>query len=66
MGAAGGVVGGVSGVLRLSRVAQDRSGFPDDTPRVMLEKHEQVAQDIRGFVEGKNFPKESLYRSGVR
>ena len=27
---------------------------------------DQVAQDIRGFVEGKNFPKESVYRSGVR
>jgi hypothetical protein len=33
---------------------------------VMLEEHEQVAQDIRGFVEGKNFPKESVYRLGVR
>jgi epoxide hydrolase 4 len=40
--------------------------YPDDTHWVMLEEHEQVAQDIRGFVEGKNFPKESVYRLGVR
>jgi hypothetical protein len=32
----------------------------------MLEKHMQVAQDIRTFVEGKDFPKESVYRGGVR
>ena len=40
--------------------------YPDDGHWVLLEKHKQVAQDIRGFVEGKNFPKESVYRSGVR
>lgn len=40
--------------------------YPDDGHWVLLEKHKQVAQDIRGFSEGKNFPKESVYRSGVR
>jgi hypothetical protein len=29
----------------------------------MLEKNTSVAQDIRRFVDGKDFPKESVYRS---
>jgi hypothetical protein len=29
----------------------------------MLEKHTQVAQDIRRFVDDKDFPKESVYRA---
>jgi hypothetical protein len=32
----------------------------------MLAKHEQVAQDIRRFIEDKDFPKESVYRADVR
>jgi epoxide hydrolase 4 len=40
--------------------------YPDDGHWVVLEKHTHVAQDIRKFVEGKDFPKESVYRLGVR
>jgi hypothetical protein len=29
----------------------------------MLEKNTQVAQDIRRFVDDKDFPKESVYRA---
>jgi hypothetical protein len=29
----------------------------------MLQKARQVAVDIRGFIEDKNFPKESVYRA---
>jgi hypothetical protein len=32
----------------------------------MLEKYKQVAQDIRRFVDDKDFPKESVYRADVR
>jgi pimeloyl-ACP methyl ester carboxylesterase len=37
--------------------------YPDDDHWVMLEKNTSVAQDIRRFVDGKDFPKESVYRS---
>ena len=37
--------------------------YPDDDHWVMLEKNTQVAQDIRRFVDGKDFPKESVYRA---
>ena len=36
--------------------------YPDDDHWVMLEKPTQVAQDIRRFIDDKNFPKESVYR----
>ncbi|MFN0100229.1 MAG: alpha/beta fold hydrolase [Gemmatimonadaceae bacterium] len=38
--------------------------YPDDDHWVMLQKHTAVAQDIRRFIEGKDFPKESVYRAG--
>ena len=37
--------------------------YPDDDHWVMLEKQTAVAQDIRRFVDDKDFPKESVYRS---
>jgi len=37
--------------------------YPDDDHWVMLQKARQVAVDIRGFIEDKNFPKESVYRA---
>jgi pimeloyl-ACP methyl ester carboxylesterase len=40
--------------------------YPDDDHWVMLEKNKQVAQDIRRFVDDKDFPKESVYRAGAR
>jgi pimeloyl-ACP methyl ester carboxylesterase len=40
--------------------------YPDDDHWVMLGKHTQVAQDIRRFIDDKNFPKESVYRADVR
>ena len=36
--------------------------YPDDDHWLMLQKHTAVAQDIRRFIEGKDFPKESVYR----
>jgi pimeloyl-ACP methyl ester carboxylesterase len=36
--------------------------YPDDDHWVMLEKPTDVARDIRRFVEGKDFPKESVFR----
>jgi len=36
--------------------------YPDDDHWVMLQKHTAVALDIRRFIEGKDFPKESVYR----
>jgi pimeloyl-ACP methyl ester carboxylesterase len=36
--------------------------YPDDDHWVMLEKHTAVAQDIRRFIDDKDFPKESVYR----
>jgi hypothetical protein len=32
----------------------------------MLEKPTQVAQDIRRFIDDKDYPKESVYRGNVR
>jgi epoxide hydrolase 4 len=40
--------------------------YPDDDHWVMLEKHTHVAQDIRRFIDDKDYPKESVYRAGVR
>ena len=40
--------------------------YPDDDHRVMIEKYKEVAQDIWKFIEGKDFPKESVYRDDVR
>ena len=37
--------------------------YPDDDHWVMLEKATSVAQDIRRFIDDKNFPKESVYRA---
>lgn len=36
--------------------------YPDDDHWVMMQKHTAVAQDIRRFIDGKDFPKESVYR----
>src|SRR6266550_800025 len=40
--------------------------YPDDDHWVMLEKHTHVAQDIRRFIDDKDYPKESVYRADVR
>jgi pimeloyl-ACP methyl ester carboxylesterase len=40
--------------------------YPDDDHWVMLEKHAQVAKDIRKFIVDTSFPKESVYRAGDR
>ena len=40
--------------------------YPDDDHWVMLEKRTQIAQDIRKFINDKDFPKESVHRTGVR
>jgi hypothetical protein len=40
--------------------------YPDDGHWVMLEKRTQVTQDIRRFIEDKDFPRESVYRSDIR
>ena len=37
--------------------------YPDDDHWVMLEKNTAVAQDIRRFIDDKDFPKESVYRA---
>jgi len=37
--------------------------YPEDDHWVMMQKAVPVAKDIRGYIEGKNFPKESVYRS---
>jgi epoxide hydrolase 4 len=40
--------------------------YPDDDHWVMLEKPTQVAQDIRRFIEDKDFPRESVYRADAK
>jgi len=40
--------------------------YPDDDHWVMLEKYGQVAQDMRQFIDGKDFPRESVYRADSR
>ena len=40
--------------------------YPDDDHWVMIEKYKEVAQDIRQFIENKNFPKDSVYREVSR
>ena len=37
--------------------------YPEDDHWVMLQKAVPVGKDIRAYIEGKNFPKESVYRS---
>ncbi len=37
--------------------------YPEDDHWVMMQKAVPVAKDIRAYIEGKNFPKESVYRS---
>jgi epoxide hydrolase 4 len=37
--------------------------YPEDDHWVMMQKAVPVAKDIRGYIEGKSFPKESVYRS---
>jgi pimeloyl-ACP methyl ester carboxylesterase len=36
--------------------------YPDDDHWVMIEKAKEVAQDMRQFITGNNFPKDSVYR----
>ncbi|HXI31157.1 MAG TPA: alpha/beta hydrolase [Vicinamibacterales bacterium] len=40
--------------------------YPDDDHWVMLEKAKPVAGDIRAFIEGRGFPRESVFREGGR
>ena len=40
--------------------------YPDDDHWVMLAKNTQVAQDIRRYIDDKNFPRESVYRASGR
>jgi epoxide hydrolase 4 len=40
--------------------------YPEDDHWVMLQKGRPVALDMRAFIEGKNFPKESVYRADPR
>ena len=37
--------------------------YPEDDHWVMMQKAVPVAKDIRAYIEGKNFPKESVYRT---
>ena len=37
--------------------------YPDDGHWVMMEKYKEVSQDIRKFIEDKDFPKDSVYRA---
>jgi epoxide hydrolase 4 len=37
--------------------------YPDDDHWVMLEKPTQLAQDMRQFIDGKDVPRESVYRA---
>ncbi len=37
--------------------------YPDDDHWVMIEKYKEIAQDIRKFIDDKDFPKESVYRA---
>jgi pimeloyl-ACP methyl ester carboxylesterase len=36
--------------------------YPDADHWVMIDKYKEVPQDVRRFVEGQDFPKESVYR----
>ena len=40
--------------------------YPDADHWVMIEKYKEVAQDIRGFIGNKDFPKDSVYRAAAR
>ena len=37
--------------------------YPDADHWVMIEKYKEVALDIRKFIDGKDFPKDSVYRA---
>jgi len=37
--------------------------YPEDDHWVMMQKAVPLAKDIRAYIEGKNFPKESVYRA---
>ena len=55
------LVGNISG---LDKWVTDLSVrlYPDDSHWVMIEKYKEVGEDIRRFIEGNNFPRESVYR----
>jgi pimeloyl-ACP methyl ester carboxylesterase len=36
--------------------------YPDDDHWVMIEKGKEIGQDIRQFIEDRNFPRDSVYR----
>jgi len=36
--------------------------YPDDDHWVMMAKYKEVGQDMRRFIEGKDFPRDSVYR----
>jgi len=40
--------------------------YPDDDHWVMLAKAASVAKDIRGFIDDRSFPKESVYRAPAK
>ncbi len=40
--------------------------YPDGDHWVMIDKYKEVAQDIRKYIDGKDFPKDSVYRAGAR
>jgi pimeloyl-ACP methyl ester carboxylesterase len=40
--------------------------YPDDDHWVMMEKYKEVGQDIRKFIEGTDFPKDSVHRAVSR
>jgi hypothetical protein len=59
------LVGNISG---LDRWAPNLSVklYPNEDHWVMIEKYKEVAQDVRQFIDGKDFPKESVYRAARR
>jgi pimeloyl-ACP methyl ester carboxylesterase len=40
--------------------------YPDDEHWVMLTKYKEVSEDMRSFIAGTDFPKDSVYHAGVR
>jgi pimeloyl-ACP methyl ester carboxylesterase len=40
--------------------------YPEDGHWVMIEKYKEVGQDIRKFIDDKDFPKESVHRATAR
>ena len=39
--------------------------YPDDDHWLMMGKYKEVSQDIRKFIDDKDFPKDSVYRAGA-